>query len=162
MQVQLLGFRHCEGGNILKFCAVNISKQPRQIHDCSHIRAVKSPSCHGRRADCTDQVGRGSGRQRGHNRLAVPVIQHQPVRVLGQAHRLLLHGTVKALLVDLDPQRFGHLHRTFMQLLGVRVRSLAYFTQIFFQSRTIQPRLIQILRRAYKYSRHSPHCRAQS
>ena len=147
--------------NVLEMRRVQRGKNLRRVHNGAHVGAIQARSGQGRVAELVHQIpGRSIGQLR-HQRLRVGIVQHQPVRVLHQARRLLIAGLVEALLVYPDAKRPRGFLRTFLQRGRIGLRRHLNVVEIRVQAHPIQARCLQILRRAHKGAGASAHRVAQ-
>ena len=89
----------------------------------------------------------GSGSQRRHHGLRVPVVQNELIGILREARGLLFRGLVEALLIQLDAQRSRKKNGAVMQRFRIEVGIVFYFVKVSVRARAVQAGLIQVLRR---------------
>src|ERR1700730_8379590 len=89
------------------------------------------------------------------------VIEHQLIRVLGEAGFLLLPGLHETIVVELDVETASEENRPVMQDASLVAGHFLDDVQIFVETGTVQAGLIQVLRRTHERSGLAPHCGPQ-
>ena len=106
----------------------------RQIHDRAYVRTEGSAARQPGGAELTDEIGSGTRGKRCHHRLAVAVIEHQLIGILGQARFLLLARLLEAIVIQFDIETSGQEHGAIVQRSRVAVRHLSDRVQVFVQT----------------------------
>ena len=132
-----------------------------EIDDRADISAVKSAAGERCGADGTGEIRTRSRRERGDHRLAVTVIKDEIFGVFRQAGALFFERLGEAGFIDANAERAREQHRMLFQRFRVGVVDRFHVGEIFFETRSIETRLIQILRSANENARASADGAAQ-
>ena len=147
VQLKLQGVApgHGQRRQVLVLRCVKAVEDLRHVEHGAHIHAVVTAAgLLGVRHLRQHVAGRARGELLHHARAAA-VVEHQAVRVLHQARRLLLGGLIETLRIDLDIQAARQQFGLLFHRLGITAVRCLYRSEISIQPRPIQARLVQVL-----------------